>query len=342
MDVAYQSFTSDRRFGVELEVNRKLSREKLAEVVKSCGKQVTVEGWNYTTNNAHWVVKTDSTCGDQGNKDLDGGGFEVVSPADKGPMHLINIAAVTEKIRDAGAVVNQYCGLHCQVEIKDFALSDLSTLLARWTQIENVVTNMENAYRISASGSKYCKLFWKKYPFEEEKKYTWEEFFGIVRPKKLDPTGKRTSITAINYLRSTSGSYEWAHFDRRTVELRLPCGTLDPEDVKNWARFFIHFVETSKGKEFPGVVSPVKLKESLTIMGLHSDDPFYILSPGLYETKLWILKRIIRFGRSKKLIADALKMLDKMTEEGIRIPRRSTYEGVKIKVKKKKLKSNVA
>src|SRR5687768_15713558 len=109
MNVVFQSFDSKRKFGVELEVNGKFDRVHLARVIQSSGihnsRNTCVEEWGYTCNNTYWVVKPDSTCGDQGTKALDGGGFEAVSPAAIGHQHLLDIALVAEKLRDAGAVV---------------------------------------------------------------------------------------------------------------------------------------------------------------------------------------------------------------------------------------------
>lgn len=323
MNLRFCSFTSKRKFGVELEVNQKLDSYKLADLIRSPTQDVDVVPWGYTINNDEWIVKPDSTCSDSGDKDVDGYGWEAISPASRGVKHLLDIASVTEKLRSGGAVVNPHCGFHCQVEVADFADKDIATLLARWIKMEPVVAGMVPSHRIGIKGSKYCKLFSKKYSFDQ-KSYEWKDFWGLVRPKRLDAKAKRTAITVINYCRSNSHYGEWQDFYRKTVELRLPEGTLNPYDVKNWTRMFVHFVETSRDQPFPENIKSCNLEEALMLMGLHGSDEFFVLSGGLYETKRWVLNRIVQFGK-EKLIKQAKKCLADLSDDDISIPTKVSY-----------------
>lgn len=313
MDVLYRTFDSRRRFGVEMEVNRKLTQQQLSQLVKIAhgNHPVDITGWGYTNNNVLWTVKPDSTCGDAGE-----GGFEVVSPALEGVHHLLDVGRVATSLEKGGAVVNNNCGLHVHVEIKDFGDADAATLLAHWFKIEKVVVNMVPRHRTNGDGGKYCRLFAKKGSLPKEE-FGIAEFWALYRPKKLDPKGKRTSITLVNYARTKLYDGEWDYFDRPTVELRLPEGTLDAENVMNWARFFICFVEAVKGKPFPASVGAENIEGVMNILGLAAEGKPLILSPGLYATKRWILNRIIEFGRSAKMKDSAKKLLSDMSFEGI-------------------------
>ena len=82
-------------------------------------------------------------------------------------------------------------------------------------------------------------------------------------------------------------------FDRKTIELRLPEGTLESEDVASWVKIMVMFVDNMVSAYMPENLSPIKdLKEFFQIIGLEQKDCFVILSEGLYKTKLWICRRI--------------------------------------------------
>jgi hypothetical protein len=93
---------------------------------------------------------------------------------------------------------------------------------------------------------------------------------------------------------------------------------VDGKDVKNWVRLFLNFVEVCKEREMPKNLLSVGLEETLDILGLgHSDKEFYILSPGLHETKTWFLERIITHSKdyaAEFASADAKKLLNLMWE----------------------------
>jgi hypothetical protein len=51
----------------------------------------------------------------------------------------------------------------------------------------------------------------------------------------------------------------------------------------------------------------------LTVLGLHNDEPFFILSKGLYETKNWILQRALKYSTKKNIKKEAQDFLDYVT-----------------------------
>jgi len=306
MRVEYRKFKAKRRFGVELEVNRKVDMETLADTVaEASGRYTEIADWHYTTNNKEWIVKTDSTCGDFGDRERDGGGFEICSPADKGAGHLLAIGKVTKALNEAGVVVNDHCGFHCQVEIKDFKNEDVAKLMAYWIKIEPIISQSVPNRRVT---NKYCKLLTHKLKLKDTQ-YDPKSFWQAVKLKKYGPRAKRTALTIVNYQRSKSRSMDWSHFNRCTVEIRLPEGSLNPSDTKNWSRLFVHFVDHVKNLDFPSDMEPVGLKKTFKILGLYDKSPTVILSPGLHETRMWLLRRILTHSRSKRLITatDRLK-----------------------------------
>ena len=303
MNVTYLPFASKRRFGVEIEINRDLSPEYLVQIVnQALGKpKCSAIHWHFTCGNTQaWYVKPDSSCGDLGNKSKDGGGYEVVSAVGKGVRHLKRVESVAQALLVGGAVTNQHCGFHCHVEIKDFTQSQAAILLAYWCKIESIISHMVPSHRLKTH---HCKLFTrnkKKFPNVKKAK-CWEDFWDVMQLRNLGADAKRTSLTLVNWQRTNSSSDSWHSFDRPTAELRLPEGSVIAHDLKNWTRLFIHFVETASTRFFPGNVNASSFDETLEILGLRHRDSFAILSPGLYETKVWLLQRLYQYARSTSL-----------------------------------------
>lgn len=309
--VVFLSFVSERKFGVEMEVNAKLSQNALADVIYRCGMNCNVVGWGYTIGNTQWEVKPDSTCGDTGKKVNGVGGYEAISPAARGSDHLLNIEKVAAGLAKAGAVVNKYCGFHCHVEITDFDDYKAAVTAANWLRLERLIAHMVPPHRVSQTGGKYCRLLSSKHTINAHDLYDATSFWRLVKPRTLNPEGKRTAISFINYCRSKHP--DWSSFRNRvTVELRLPEGSLNPADAKNWARFFVHFVDTCASRQFPTNLSFVGIEDGLQIMGLADKEKPTILSAGLYETRMWVLNRILRFSRSESLKKEARSLLARL------------------------------
>lgn len=300
--ISLNSFKSKRKFGVEIEVNQSISPQYLSSIVsKSLKVECYQEDWGYTCNNNYWVVKPDSSCGDNGI----GKGYEIISPASSGIKHLKRIEKAADVLRVKKAKANDYCGFHCQVEIADFSKVDVACLLAWWIKMEPIVACMLPSRRIN---NIYCRLFCNKKSklkiLESLLKHP-EDFAEAIAPKTLDRLSKRTSITVVNYFRTLSKSYSWKSFNRPTVELRLPESSLNGYDVKNWSRFFIQFVECVYKKELPNDFKPMNLDQFFNFLNI-GDEQNTILSAGMLETKLWILFRINQHSSKKTVSKDAL------------------------------------
>jgi len=317
MKVKYLKFNTKRRFGVEIELNRHLSQQGLREVVGDVVgyDNTAIHGWGYTCNNTQWIIKPDSSCGDLGNKNKDGGGYEVASAVGKGAKHLTHIAKVTRALQVSPAQTNKHCAFHCQVEIKDFSRDRAAILLAYWCKIEKCMAQMVPRLRAK---SKYCKPFTgtKGWPYLREIRYA-SDFWKSTKLKGLAASDKRNSITLVNFQRTLSTSYQWENFHRPTVELRYPESSLRSYDTKNWTRLFVHFVESCNQRHFPNDLEPVGLREMLIILGLKDDKRFAILSPGLFETKFWLLHRLNLYAKDKSLRSDVLEEARLMNNDEI-------------------------
>lgn len=300
VNVKYVKFNSARRFGVELEMNQVVPAKDLVKIIAASDKNHHV---GYSSNyeqdyqNNYWHVKFDRSCGDVKNI----GGWEVASYISKGYKDVENIGKVTEALNKGGVKVNNNCGLHIHGEIADFNNLQVATLVANWVKIEPILSEMVPKHRFS---NKYCKLLTKKHKFDYYKTYKPEEFWNLVRPANSTNLYRRTSLNMCNYLFSGG--------DRRTAELRLPECVLSGREVKNWIRFFLTFIENCKNKSFPGTVYPAGLHDMVSLCGFHNEDPFYLLSRAMLDTKIWIMERILRHSTKKKLRTLAQNFINKI------------------------------
>lgn len=293
--VEYRRFTTKRCFGVEMEVGNEKSREQIREIVRHASpkREVHVTDWAQSNDNNYWHVKWDATCGVLGRGHDNG--WELASYVASGYKDVAHIAEVANAMREGGILVNQNCGLHIHADIHDFTADQAAVLVARWMKIEKTLIQAVAPHRMK---SKYCRLLSdiSKDKLDLKRQYDAPKFWRLVRPTNFhvhDNNQKKVALNMVNYTAAKSG-----HQNRCTVELRLPEGTLFGSDIRNWARCFLNFVDLCKLSEMPIelIPAPDPIEEIMQFFGLEDGANFYILSQGLYEAKLWLLKRMIAYG----------------------------------------------
>ena len=320
MTVSYRKFSSKRRFGVELEIEKTITQKDIERVIRDAdpGREVCVTGWSQSYNNNFWHVKYDSTCGPKGYK-KDQGGWEVASFVASGHKDITIVGKVTDQLGERGATINKNCGVHVHVDIADFSEAQAAILTARWIKMEPILPQILPGHRVH---NKYCRFLSavKKGRFNKRQSYTASEFWHLTRPTNLnvhENRQKKVSLNLVNYRTAIENSY--MDYPRKTAEFRLPEGTLCGADVKNWVRIFVNFVDMSLKAEMPENLSCVRKVEKkldlvLASFGLlpEDDSDFYILSQGLYQAKAWLLARFVRFG-APNFAEEARKRLSRMT-----------------------------
>jgi len=332
LPVQYVKFTTKRAFGIELEVSKKVSLETLVNAVKTADRNKEVYSsahYQQDSGNTYWHCKFDRSCGAKANE----GGWEVASYKASGADDLVKISQMGTVLKKAGAEVNDNCGYHIHCEIKDFSTENAATLVAYWMKIEPLIGEILPKNR---RNNIYCKMLREVKPVTEANLKTPELFWAKVRPVSLDNSERRVSLNMCNYTLGAAA--------KKTAELRLPEGTLEEVDIKNWARMFIHFCNYCKKATFPGNITPVTtLREMATVLGLHNEDPFFILSKGLYETKTWLLNRALKYGTKKAIKTEAQDFLNfivppvSVTSPMIRETWEELCEEARKKPKKKKV-----
>lgn len=296
--ISYKNFRNSRRFGVELEFGKEISKPKVVKTIQEFSNyKVKSLGHVASRGNNLWHVKTDCTCGADGY-----GGWEVASFVGKTHRDIMHIGGAAKALKDSGAKVNRNCGLHVHVEIADFEKKDVGVLMGCWLKIEKIM-------RLAISKKRYLDYC---HPIEKETDWGWighyygkyyspQELYEIYIPHcraEADEFRYR-AINIVNYYKGLRNK----NYKRKTVEYRLPEGTLEENDVVNWTRLFVNFTDTVKKSQMPTHIEDASLEEAMQLLGLyHEDDKFYIFSPALNKTRIWFLQRIInRLDSTKKL-----------------------------------------
>lgn len=296
--VQYVKFVTKRAFGIELEVAPNLTINKLTELVKNYDpKKEVMSSRTYQQDhgNNYWHVKFDRSCGERQGE----GGWEVASYVASGAEDLVKISDMGKVLKDGGARINDNCGYHIHAEVRDFKTNDAAALVAYWMKLENIIMEILPKNR---RNNIYCRKLRDVKPVQARDLQSAESFWVRVRPMSMANEERRVALNMCNFALGSP--------HKRTAELRLPEGTLEPKDIKNWCRMFVHFVHSCKKRTFPGDITPVTtLKDALICLGLHSEDPFYILSSGLYETKTWFLERALKYTANKNLKTEAQEIL---------------------------------
>lgn len=306
MKVVFKNFSSHRRFGVELEFNKKVSQKELIDAIRRKDPKREIkrsETYEIDSNNSHWHVKFDRSCGER----LKDGGWEISSFVASGFQDLKTICDVTDEVKKTGAETNKRCALHVHVETRDFKIQHMSRLASCWYSLEPLMMMSVPNYR---RGSIYCRMFsekWNNLRVLKDAEAVW----NLIKPKNLHDKYLRNENRrhTMNFCNHCSGG------DKMTVEFRFPEGTTSSEDVKHWCRLFLCFVEKAKTAKMEKVGEFFNLQQALYHLGLGGDDKkFYILSPALRETKLWFLNRLLEHCDNKKILEDTIKTKEKLTK----------------------------
>lgn len=296
MIFSFANFNSRRKFGVELEVNERITPAILAKVVKEADGQrevVVHTVYRRDANNNFWIVKFDRSCSDVERV----GGWEIASYVGRGYKDIKVIRKVTDAIKQCGALVNNNCGLHIHASVEDFTRDQISVLVAYWLKVEEIILGMVPRHR---RDSVHCVPLTKKYRFSTKKTYNLRDFWAVASPRGETDRYRKVSLNLCNYVFDP---------DKKTIEFRLPEGTLEGTEVENWIRFYLNFFDFVKKRNMPENLSSLGVRESFEILGLHGELPFLVLSKGLNLTKIWALKRLMKNSDNKNHIDEAKVML---------------------------------
>jgi len=285
----YLSFTSDRRFGIELEIlsldgknrpdpgQQPAGIERIATIVSENAEEpVDIRGYEHTDGNAGWVVKPDSSCG-----------MEVCTPIYKGWSGLRKVCQVVHAFGTNPIVkVDPRCSVHVHVEIADLETAEIASVIAYWFKVEPVFLDSVPPHR---KRNRYCQFMGMQNLLQCETKISHGDLIKKVGNVKY------YSLNSNQYVRN----------GRKTLEFRIieGEGCKDPYLIKNWVRLLIHFIECARRLPFPTPWREgdpmsgflwLDPEDVLTLLGFNNNPVQYELSPGLTQTRNWFLARLNR------------------------------------------------
>jgi biotin operon repressor/nucleotide-binding universal stress UspA family protein len=225
---ALSSFTSTRKFGVEIELVG-LTMSQAAAALMGAGIEAYHEDTNHTTR-AYWKVVYDGSVD---------GGCEVVSPVLSGVEGLEQVRNVARVLVAAGATVNRQCGLHVHVDAGDLSGQEIINAARRYEQNERKIDALMPRSRRD-SNSSYCTSMARIVP-------NLSRFTDTASPTSVcQGFGRYYKLNLAAYL---------VH---GTLEFRQHAGTVNGEKIVNWIVFCVQFIEDSRIAPAPApVVVPV-------------------------------------------------------------------------------------
>lgn len=287
------SFNSNRRFGIEIELNafdkrsRPLEGKRVAgietiarEVGKFCEQGVEIREYEHTQKNDKWVVKPDSSCG-----------LEVVTPPTKGWRGLLGAVRVVEGLsKNPQVEADHRCSVHIHVEVADLTDEQLASVICHYIKCEPVFMDSVPPER---KRNRYCQYIGLSNKFQHNTMLPpakWTEEIGDVKYYSLNCNQMRKAMAQGNN-------------DRKTVEFRIgeAAGCKNPFFIKNWVRLLIHFIEMCKMRPIPHEYEEGKPpltngllwldpEDVLTVLGFAPGQ--YELSNGLTQLRNWFLARL--------------------------------------------------
>jgi hypothetical protein len=291
------SFKSNRRFGIEIEINAfdKRNRplgDKVAGidsvahlVTKYTNREVCVRPYEHTKEVNYWSVKPDSSCG-----------MEVVSPALRGWKGLLEACSVVYGLQsDPQISADHRCSVHVHLETSDLNQNQLGSVLAQWIKSELVFMDAMPPER---KVNRYCQALARGGKFSIE---------NNPSPGELIETLGETKYFSLNTFQMMKTKK--AGGNRPTIEFRIgeAAGAKDAYMVKNWTRLLIHFVDCAASIPYPHPYSKEKnndrIKNGLAllnpedvfrILGFGTDPFEFELSNGLKQTRNWFIARLMK------------------------------------------------
>jgi hypothetical protein len=277
----------NRNFGIEIEVGNEKSQSHIQDIVESKSNKsvLKTEKWAQSIDNNFWHIKYDSTCGVKGKPDDNG--WEIASFKAFGKDDLTHICDIADALKESGCMVNKNCGLHIHADVSDFNTTKMGSLLNRWIKIEKFLLHAMPDHR---KNNVHCKPLISKLNVKNLKVSMPDSTWNLLRPKVFkihNNPQKRFSLNLINYAKFIKYN---KRSSRPTIELRLPEGTLNWDDIFNWTYFYLNFINFSFKNNCIKNLSYVKnVKSFFSISGIN-----YSQNENL---KLWFEERFKNFGK---------------------------------------------
>jgi hypothetical protein len=308
-NLGLRSFKYNRRFGIELEVGGEYDCWWIANAIglHSTRQIVPRDTWGQSINNRSWHVKKDATCGGYG-RGYDYG-WEIASPVGRTAEDLSHFGHVAESLKQDGLMVNGNCGLHVHVEVMDWGEEEAGRFMSQWLRVERVLMHSVPDRRRENTYCRPCRPL-----IDHRKKFhAPEEVYEAYRPRSLKSHFNTWRRYTINWVNFEIALEKKGNHGRKTLELRLPEGSLNRVDVVNWPKLVLRLAQRSDELPFAQRTNAVELQEVISILGLGNEgDTFMVLDEDCFYLKHWLLRRIMLYSPDGAMKSEANLLLNSM------------------------------
>ena len=269
-------FMNNTSFGVEIEFGG-ITRKAVANLIASHPffmKDVSYIGgaysqWNiYDINGNKWKVVYDSSVNYFGAESC-----ELVTPVLSGNADIKLLQEIVTMIRNAGAMIDESCGIHVHVSHKDMTPKALRRLVIQWANKEDAV--LYGVQTIPARLESFCKtvdnMFLNSLISKSIK--TYKEISDFWYMFNTDIARTNTA----HYHKSRYHSLNLHSFFTnqspvKDIEFRLFNGTLDEEKITAYIQYCCavvnHAVEAHSAKYSKMPINKANLADWFTRIGL--------------------------------------------------------------------------
>lgn len=216
-------FAFNRNFGVEVEFYN-TSENILKNNLRRVGIRNKFEGYNHSIRN-HWKFTSySSIIGDNS--------YEMVSPVLSGNGGLKELKDACKALRLSKAKINKSCGVHVHLDVNDYTVDNMKTLLKNWYLLEKQLDKIMPVSR-RGNNNRYCKGFSVVYSSKAS-------FFSSI--DSCNTINEMARFFNDRYFKLNLQSY----LRYGTVEFRHHSGTTKYTKIKNWLLICSRLVEFSK------------------------------------------------------------------------------------------------
>lgn len=171
-------------------------------------------------NNTVFASKEDGSLHNQG--------VEFCSPILQGDAGLTELADILQICNDHGAEIDNKCGLHIHIDLRDFSKQSFTRLFYILRKIENVTRLLVTEER---RNNQFCSATLRQIQTNDRDGFD---------EQVMEHCENMERYSAYNFL---------AYSSHKTVEVRLHHGTLNYEEIRNWILLHLAIVDYAKNND---------------------------------------------------------------------------------------------
>lgn len=226
-------------FGLEIEYFY-TPISKLISEGKKLGVKISDMGYTHNVTD-NWKIVTDGSVNGTNAREL-------VSPILKGKKGLVEMRKCLNAMANAGALVNESCGLHLHFGAKDLNLQTWKNLLLNYDGFQSTIDKFLASYR--RGNNRWSKNLSSITGFRQKVKAA--RSFRDLQLIFLQANGVNTGQGTDYEYRSSARYYAvnlMPYAKHGTIEFRQHGANIEVDSVTAWVLFMHYLVEVSKKKE---------------------------------------------------------------------------------------------